>query len=142
MLMKPWRECASRASTRAASPSSRVRFRRHLGVSISHPCEFVDYAPERVMLETSAHTDAFLVTSETYYPGWWAAIDGRPAPLLMTNGAFRGLAVPAGAHTIEMRFEPAILRWSALISAAAATCVLIALKWESWRTRRFSSARS
>ncbi len=39
-----------------------------------------------------------LATSEAWYPGWRASIDGRPAPLLVTNAAFRGLALPPGRH--------------------------------------------
>jgi uncharacterized membrane protein YfhO len=36
----------------------------------------------------------------------------------MTNAAFRGLPVPAGRHRVEMRFEPAILARSVLVSMA------------------------
>ncbi len=43
--------------------------------------------------------------SEIYYPaGWSATIDGSAAPILQANHCLRGLVVPAGAHTIEMRF--------------------------------------
>ncbi|MFB3828397.1 MAG: hypothetical protein ACE15B_16630 [Bryobacteraceae bacterium] len=85
----------------------------------------LSYAPRAVLLETDAAGPSFLVTSETFYPGWRAAIDGRPAELVMTNGAFRGLAVPGGRHRVAMRFAPAILYYGAAISAAA----LIGLAW-------------
>ena len=44
---------------------------------------------------------------------------GREAPLIMTNGAFRGLAVNSGRHRIRMKFAPRILWYSAAISLAA-----------------------
>lgn len=81
------------------------------------------YSAGRVALETEAAAPSFLVASETWYPGWRAAIDGREQPLVMTNGAFRGLAVPAGRHRVEMRFAPAILWWGAALSAAG--CLLL-----------------
>jgi hypothetical protein len=77
------------------------------------------YARRRVLLEIDAAAPGFLVTSETHYPGWRAFLDGREAPIYYTNVAFRGLPVPAGRHRVEFEFAPAILAWSALLSAGA-----------------------
>jgi hypothetical protein len=82
------------------------------------------YGQRNVELEVNSPADAFLVTSETYYPGWGAYVDGRERKLWITNGAFRGLPVPAGRHTIEMRFQPQIL-WLSLMLSAAAWCALL-----------------
>jgi len=46
-----------------------------------------------------------LIVSEIYYaPGWRATIDGKPVPILQANHVLRAVEVPAGAHTVEMRF--------------------------------------
>jgi hypothetical protein len=79
----------------------------------------VEYSPRYVVLETDAPTAAFLVTSENHYPGWRAFLDGREQPLYYTNVAFRGLPVPPGRHTIEMRFDPPVLKYSAAVSGLA-----------------------
>ena len=92
------------------------------------PVRVVHYSPERVVLETTAPKATFLVSSETDYPGWEVTIDGNERSLILTNVAFRGLEVPAGSHKIEMRFRPAILGWSALISAVAMLLAAVALK--------------
>jgi hypothetical protein len=76
----------------------------------------VRYEPREVVLETDTPGPAFLASSETYYPGWRAQVDGRDELLYLTNVAFRGLPVPAGHHRITMRFDPPILGWSALVS--------------------------
>lgn len=85
------------------------------------------YASNRVDLQTQADGPSYLVTSETDYPGWRATIDGHPATLRTTNYAFRGLAVPAGAHKVTMEFRPTTLIWGAAISTAVLVALLFAV---------------
>lgn len=85
----------------------------------------IEYEPRRVTLEVESAAPAFLVTSETYYPGWQAFVDGRERPLVLTNVAFRGMPVEAGRHRIEMRFEPSIL-WRGTVLSAAGWALLVA----------------
>ena len=46
-------------------------------------------------------------------------MDGQQRPIYYTNVAFRGLRVPAGRHTVVMRFEPSIMSWGAAVSLLA-----------------------
>jgi len=95
-----------------------------------------EYAPTRIRLETACDRPAFLATSESSYPGWQATVNGVAAPLLMTNGAFRGLFVGAGKNRIEMTYHPRALRSSLGLSIAALLLTLLAL------TRRRPADRS
>ena len=62
-------------------------------------------------------TPQFGVFSEVYYDrGWNAYIDNKPAPIVKTNYALRGLFIPAGNHEIVFRFEPASYRNGNIIS--------------------------
>ena len=55
----------------------------------------------------SAHSNQFAVFSEVYYDkGWNAYLDGKPADYVRVDYLLRGMAIPAGNHTIEFRFEP------------------------------------
>ncbi|HTM50476.1 MAG TPA: YfhO family protein [Bryobacteraceae bacterium] len=83
------------------------------------------YAPLEVELEVDSPVAAYLVTSDANYPGWRAAIDGKPAALYTTNIAFRGLPVPAGRSHVSMRFAPSILWQGAAVTLAAC----LALGW-------------
>ena len=48
----------------------------------------------------------FLVLNELYHPRWYAWIDGQPTRIYPTNLVMRGIVVPPGATTVELRFEP------------------------------------
>lgn len=91
------------------------------------------YSARSVELETESATPSFLVTSETWYPGWRATIDGQQQPLVMTNGAFRGLALPAGRHKVEMHFTPSILWWGASSTLLACLAAVPPLTWRALR---------
>ena len=65
------------------------------------------YAPNRLVYETNNSHDAVAVFSEIYYPdGWHVTIDGKSAMLGRANYILRTLHIPAGHHTVEMRFDP------------------------------------
>jgi hypothetical protein len=85
------------------------------------------YSARRIVLQVESPVPAFLVSSETHYPGWQAFLDNEPAELYFTNVAFRGLLVPEGKHEVVLEFAPAIVRWSAALSLAA--WLLWALAW-------------
>ena len=74
------------------------------------------YEHNRLELLVRTSGPAYLVTSETFYPGWRATANGKPATLLATNLAFRGMPVGAGLTRIEMSFQPDYLWQSVLIS--------------------------
>lgn len=62
---------------------------------------------DKINYEFNAAGNQFVVFSEVYYPaGWKAFIDGKESPIVRVNYTLRGLAVPAGKHAIEFRFEP------------------------------------
>ncbi|MFT4203348.1 MAG: YfhO family protein [Chitinophagaceae bacterium] len=65
------------------------------------------YDNDTIQYVTNAATPQFAVLSEIYYPaGWNAYLDGKKADYVNANYALRGIAVPAGKHTVEFKFEP------------------------------------
>ena len=66
---------------------------------------------KRVALTAETPTPGVLVLSDAWYPGWQVTVDGKPAPLLRADYALRGVALPAGRHTVEFTYwsRPAAL---------------------------------
>jgi len=57
-------------------------------------------------VEAESPVRRFLVISEVWHPGWSAAVDGATQRLHRTNLALMGTWVPAGKHTLVLRFRP------------------------------------
>ena len=73
--------------------------------------KFMENKNDEIKYEFNAATNQFAVFSEIYYPhGWKALIDGKEAAYCKTNYALRGLAIPAGKHSIEFIFDPKSVR--------------------------------
>ncbi|HRE49557.1 MAG TPA: YfhO family protein, partial [Aggregatilineales bacterium] len=62
--------------------------------------------PEWIVVTTEADSPTVLDVALVYYPGWTAEIDGQPAPLLKADTAMTALAMPAGEHTVTLRYSP------------------------------------
>lgn len=84
------------------------------------------YTPDHLTLRTSSAAPGLLVLSEMYADGWRATVDGQAAEIMPTNHVLRGVPLPAGEHTVELRYEPRSLR-AGLVISLAAHIVLLAL---------------
>ncbi len=62
---------------------------------------------------------SLLVTTDSYYPGWEAVVDGEKTTIIPANISQRAIVVPPGNHTIDMYFRPWSLRLGSAISLAA-----------------------
>jgi hypothetical protein len=81
--------------------------------------QVVAYAANGVRIHTSASADAWLVLSDTYYPGWTATVDGQPVPVSRGDVLFRVVPIPAGEHEVEFRFAPASVAVGLAISVVS-----------------------
>lgn len=69
-------------------------------------------------LDVEAAGRAFLVMSVTPHKYWHITIDGHPTPAVITNIGYQGIPVPAGRHTVEMRYSNPVIGWGAGVSLA------------------------
>lgn len=103
------------------------------------------YEAETVTIDVATDAPGYLVLTDTYYPGWQAAVDGRPAPILRADLVFRAVPLEAGRHTVEFHYRPASFRTGLWVSLAAALLVLMvvlgALRPHMTSVRRFRCPR-
>ena len=100
------------------------------------------YEPNHLVYETSSPQDGIVVFSEIYYPGWTATIDGKPADIARADYILRAMNVPAGKHTIEMRFDPQSLHITEGIAYGAMALLLVGVIILIWIYRKKYSENS
>ena len=74
------------------------------------------YRDRQVEIATRTEGRRLLVLADVDYPGWVARVDGRPVEILRANFAFRAVPVPAGAHRVTFRYEPASFLVGSIVS--------------------------
>jgi len=81
--------------------------------------------PERLVAEVTSSLPGLLVLTDLNYPGWLAEEGSRRLPILTADGAFRAVALPAGAHRVVFRYRPVSFHAGAAVSVLTALTLLI-----------------
>jgi hypothetical protein len=76
-------------------------------------------------VKVDAPADGLLVVADTAYPGWTASVDGKPVDIQLANVNFRAVDVPAGAQTVEFRYQPVHWLLGCFISLASVLGLLV-----------------
>ena len=109
----------STTDTGESSPIWSVRFMEHGPI---HNLEVVDGVADITVIRRNttdheyfvvAHKPTLMMENTVYFPGWAISVDGTPAQIQYQNPNYRGLMmfdVPAGRHTIEVKFGATKLR--------------------------------
>jgi hypothetical protein len=86
-------------------------------------------APARVVVNATTDAPAWLVLTDTWFPGWRARVDGVETPVLRADHAFRAVALPPGRHDVEFTFMPRGLVIGAVITLVAGAVIVALLLW-------------
>lgn len=79
----------------------------------------------RVETHVTLGSPGLVVLADPYYPGWSVTVDGHKEASLAVDSAFRGVVVPAGAHTVVWTYHDRRLQFG--LALAGATIVVLAL---------------
>ena len=90
--------------------------------------ELVSYAPNELRYEYSSAEGGKVVFSEVYYPvGWTLMVEdtGELLPIGLEGDILRSALVPAGEHTLVMRFDPPSYRTGETVSRASSIAIVL-----------------
>jgi disulfide bond formation protein DsbB len=86
----------------------------------------------QVRVQTSSVARGALLVAQSWYPGWQAQVDGGDwQPVLRADGAWQAVIVPAGEHTVVLRFRPL----SFFLGLGLAALTLLVTAWRVSRVR-------
>jgi hypothetical protein len=92
-----------------------------------------DEVPTRVAVTARMETPGLVVLADLWFEGWKAELNGEPVPILRTNYALRGVAVPAGESKLVFSYEPAGFTTGVRLMAVA---LLVLASWTLVLIRR------
>ena len=96
-------------------------------------CTVTRWRPTGMTVDVTLKQPALVLVVENSYPGWLATVDGIAVEMLPANLCMQAIPVPAGAHQIDIRYEPSSFRMGRRISTAV-LCVMAVLC--TWTFRR------
>ena len=97
--------------------------------------------PQRVEIAAKLATGGIVILADTYDPDWTLTVESggqaRATQFHRANRVMRGVVLPPGEHRLVYRYQPAAVRWGAVISALGvallAAAGLVAVASNRWR---------
>jgi hypothetical protein len=93
--------------------------------------QYVRLSSDEILLQTDSKGPGFAQILESYDPGWTATIDRTATRLLPANGFALAVPVPAGSHTVRLRYRTpgrAAGEYLSLLSFAALIAMLVRVR--------------
>ena len=79
---------------------------------------------QEVLIRTNSKAAAYLLLTDTYYPGWHAYVDGKETEILKADYLFRAVPVSSGIHVVKFVYEPASFLIGSLIALFTVTTLI------------------
>jgi hypothetical protein len=91
------------------------------------------YSPDRIDIVASSDADAMLFTSEIFFPGWVASVDGKPQRIYRADYLFRAVPLKAGKHSITFTYAPFSYRIGRYLTLGSLLICFFCLFWPKAR---------
>jgi hypothetical protein len=90
-----------------ASPMSVILFLQEADWFLG-TLDVVDYNGDTLVVDVYTPADGYLHFIDNWADGWTARLDGQPVEIQRLFGVFKSVRVPAGMHSVEMIYCPAV----------------------------------
>lgn len=111
-------------------------FRGASGSNFS-PVSILKYSSNEISMKTNLKRSGFLVLSDTFYPGWKAAVDGKETKIYIANYAFRAIYLGEGNHKIQFYYSPLSFKVGLLVSVSSV--LILFTSFMLTRSKKFTS---
>jgi hypothetical protein len=98
-----------------------------------------DNRPTHVTIEARSPAGGRLILTDLMYPDWTVTVDGAPGEAQLVDGLYRGVVLPAGAHSVVWSYRPRVVYWGMFASAAAWLSLAALVSLTALRSRRPNS---
>jgi len=88
------------------------------------------YLPNSVVIDVASEAPKLLFLSDVYDAGWRAWVNGVPTEVYRADYDFRAVAVPAGTHTVVMRYMPRSVVWGFVVAGFATLGLAVFFLWK------------
>jgi hypothetical protein len=92
-----------------------------------------EYHHTKLRIRTANPRPAMLIVTDSWHPNWKASVDVRDAYVGWVDIGFRGVALTAGNHIVEMSYRPRTLTARVVISVFSLLTILGALLFDTLR---------
>lgn len=79
----------------------------------------------QVIVTCRAPEDCYAVLTDTYYAGWQATVDDKPADIKRANVCFRAVPIPKGEHVIKFVYHPMSLYYGIALALLLLASIII-----------------
>jgi len=104
---------------------------RECPVGKNDTTQITSYSANKVTVETKTENGAYLLLTDTFYPGWQVLVNGEKKQLFRAFGIFRAVEVGSGESNIEMIYKPTSFK----LGLAVSTLSLIILAFFALRQK-------
>jgi hypothetical protein len=97
-----------------------------VGTASTGTATYRGLGPEQAVLTVDAPAPAVLLVRNSFDPNWTATVDGREAPVLPADHFLQSIPVPAGRHTVRLRYDDPTVEAGVLGSAVTLAALVAA----------------
>jgi len=98
--------------------------------------QITDYGLNSITLDAFLDADGFLFTSEIYYPGWKAYVDGKESKIYQANYVFRAVYLTPGSHTVVFKYAPLSFKIGLCVSLLTLLFIGASVAGNAWAKSR------
>ncbi len=89
--------------------------------------EYLNYSPQRSILNVETEKAGLLFVSEAFYPDWQAFVDDKETEIYKANYNYRAVVIPPGKHIVRFVYQPNSFYLGLKISLFSVLILLLAL---------------